>query len=133
METPGAFFVSRSGAATVLLLLLLSTVSTSRSSFQDGRRRPPGPRPLPMLGNQLQLDHKKPQKTFMEWSKENGSVFRGFMGQKKVVVLSGFKAVKEALVNYADEFRGRDQKRIVHEYNQGHGDSTKLMSWRAQG
>lgn len=43
------------------------------------------------------------------------------MGPKKVVVLAGYKTVKKALVNYSEEFGERDQMRILHEFNQGHG------------
>ncbi len=38
-----------------------------------------------------------------------------------MVVLAGYKTVKEALVNYAEEFGERDSMRIVQESSQGHG------------
>lgn len=43
------------------------------------------------------------------------------MGPKKVVILAGYKTVKKALVHYAEEFGDRDQMKILHEFNQGHG------------
>ena len=38
-----------------------------------------------------------------------------------MVVLAGYKTVKEALVNYADEFGDRDQLLLAIEENRGHG------------
>lgn len=38
-----------------------------------------------------------------------------------MVVLAGYKTVKEALVNWADEFGDRDPVLIMNEFNQGHG------------
>lgn len=38
-----------------------------------------------------------------------------------MVILAGYKTVKKALVNYAEEFGDRDQMKILHEFNQGHG------------
>ncbi|XP_019714215.1 cytochrome P450 2K1-like, partial [Hippocampus comes] len=54
-------------------------------------------------------------------SKKYGPVFRVYLGSKKVVVLAGYKVVKEALVNHAEEFGDRDILRIVSQYNDGHG------------
>ena len=33
---------------------------------------PPGPRPIPFLGNALQLDIKRPWLTYTEWGKKYG-------------------------------------------------------------
>lgn len=38
-----------------------------------------------------------------------------------MVVLAGYKTVKEALVNHAEEFGERDPILILHEFSQGHG------------
>ncbi|XP_057678894.1 cytochrome P450 2K1-like isoform X1 [Corythoichthys intestinalis] len=112
--------VSLLAAAAALLLLVLTLVSTS--GRQKSPKGPPGPRPLPVLGNLLQLDLKRPYNTLVEMSKKYGPVFTIYMGSKKVVVLAGYKAVKEALVNHAaDVFGDRDVLRIVKEYNDGHG------------
>ncbi|KAM9840314.1 uncharacterized protein ACBR49_015718 [Aulostomus maculatus] len=107
--------VSLLGVLAVLLLLFLFS-----SSSQD-RREPPGPKALPLLGNLLQLDLKRPYNTLLKFSKTYGSVFTIHLGPKKVVVLAGYKTVKEALVNRAEEFGERDPLRIVQEYNRGHG------------
>ncbi|XP_077408813.1 cytochrome P450 2K4-like isoform X4 [Vanacampus margaritifer] len=59
-------------------------------------------------------------------SKKYGSVFTVYLGSKKVVVLAGYKTVKEALVNYAEEFGDRDILRIVKQYNDGHGEPDQI-------
>ncbi|XP_071371687.1 cytochrome P450 2K1-like [Centroberyx affinis] len=117
------FFLSPSpttllGAAVFLLLLYL--FSSSFSSQEKGTE-PPGPKPLPLLGNLLQLDLKRPHHTLCELSKKYGSVFTVYFGPNKVVVLAGYKAVKQALVNHAEEFGDRGITPLSHDINQGHG------------
>ncbi|XP_044025014.1 cytochrome P450 2K1-like isoform X1 [Siniperca chuatsi] len=107
------------GALVVLLLVYL--VSSSIFSSQEYGKEPRGPRPLPVLGNLLQLDLKRPYNTLLELSKKYGSVFTVYFGPKKVVVLAGYKTVKEALVNYAEEFGDRDPMQIAHDSTQGNG------------
>uniref|UniRef100_A0A087X5V5 Cytochrome P450 2K1-like n=1 Tax=Poecilia formosa TaxID=48698 RepID=A0A087X5V5_POEFO len=105
----------------VILLLVYFTASSIFSS-QWHKNEPPGPTPLPFLGNMLQIDLKKPYKTFMEkFYKTYGSVFTVHLGPKKVVVLAGYRTVKEALVNHDDVFGDRDAPPIIDEISQGHG------------
>ncbi|XP_068565184.1 cytochrome P450 2K1-like [Cebidichthys violaceus] len=106
---------------TLLVLLLVYLVSSLSFSSQQDRKEPPGPKPLPLLGNLLQLDLKRPYNTLLKLSKKYGSVFTVYMGPQKVVVLAGYKTVKEALVNHADVFGDRDQMQITHDANNGHG------------
>ena len=44
-----------------------------------------------------------------------------YFGTNKVVVLAGYKAVKEALVSYAEEFGDRNISPIFYDINRGHG------------
>ncbi|KAK2889848.1 cytochrome P450 2K1-like [Channa argus] len=117
-------FLQLSSSASLLValvvLLLVYIISSSLSS-QEKVKGPPGPKPLPLLGNLLQLDLERPYLTLLELSKKYGSVFTVYMGPKKVVILAGYKTVKEALVNYGEEFGDRDQIQIVNEFNKGHG------------
>ncbi|XP_028267915.1 cytochrome P450 2K1-like [Parambassis ranga] len=104
----------------VVLLLVLYLVSASFTFGKVGIE-PPGPRRLPILGNLLQLDLKRPYRTLCELSKIYGSVFTVYFGTSKVVVLAGYKTVKEALVNNADVFGDRDITPIFQDTNRGHG------------
>ncbi|XP_029293063.1 cytochrome P450 2K1-like [Cottoperca gobio] len=104
----------------VSLLLILYLVSCS-FIFKDLQKGPPGPRPLPLIGNLLQLDLKRPHNTLFELSKIHGPVFTVYFGTNKVIVLAGYKAVKEALVSHTEEFGDRDISPIFYDLNQGHG------------
>ncbi|XP_035472854.1 cytochrome P450 2K1 isoform X1 [Scophthalmus maximus] len=105
----------------LLVLVLVYLASTRSFGSQQTDRDPPGPRPLPLLGNLLQLDLEKPFYSFLELSKKYGSVFTVYLGSKRVVVLAGYKTVKEALVNHADEFGERDALQILKDKSEGHG------------
>ncbi|XP_063298157.1 cytochrome P450 2K1-like [Pelobates fuscus] len=82
---------------------------------------PPGPKPLPLIGNLNILDIKRPYLTLMELSKQYGSVFSIQMGMNKMVVLTGYETVKDALVNHADEFGERPEFPIFHKIDNGAG------------
>ncbi|CAL8397561.1 unnamed protein product [Boreogadus saida] len=104
----------------VLLLLLLYFLS-SRQGFHVHHKEPPGPRGLPLLGNLLQLDLNRPHNTLIEFSKKYGSVFTVYFGPEKAVVLAGFKTVKQALVDHAEEFGGRYVSCVFDDIDQQHG------------
>ncbi|XP_076024073.1 cytochrome P450 2K1-like [Genypterus blacodes] len=101
----------------VVILLFVSSVFSRR----EKRKEPPGPRPLPLLGNLLQLDLKKIHNCLFELSKQYGSVFTVHLGPQKVVVLAGYRTVKEALLNTAEAFGDRDITPLFYEINKGHG------------
>ncbi|XP_076691147.1 cytochrome P450 2C18-like isoform X5 [Callospermophilus lateralis] len=81
---------------------------------RSGRGKlPPGPTPLPIIGNILQIDIKDISKSLRNLSKVYGPVFTLYLGMKPIVVLHGYEAVKEALVDHGEEFAGRDSIPIL--------------------
>uniref|UniRef100_A0A673MYL8 Cytochrome P450 2K1-like n=2 Tax=Sinocyclocheilus rhinocerous TaxID=307959 RepID=A0A673MYL8_9TELE len=104
----------------LLMLLVLYLLSSGSKSQKEGKE-PPGPKPVPLLGNLLTLDLTRPFDTFFELSKTYGNIFQVFLGPKKTVVLVGYKTVKEALVNHAEEFSDRDIPPSFRIMNDKHG------------
>ncbi|KAJ1149064.1 hypothetical protein NDU88_001882, partial [Pleurodeles waltl] len=51
--------------------------------------------------------------------REYGPIFSVQMGRKKCVVLAGYKTVKDALVNHADEFGEREKIHIFQKTDEG--------------
>uniref|UniRef100_A0A8C8W6W8 unspecific monooxygenase n=1 Tax=Peromyscus maniculatus bairdii TaxID=230844 RepID=A0A8C8W6W8_PERMB len=102
---------------TVSCLLLLSLWRQS-----SGRGKlPPGPTPLPFIGNILQIDVKDISKSLNKLSKVYGPVFTLYMGMKPSVVLHGYEAVKEALIDHGEEFAGRGSFPVSEKVNKGLG------------
>ncbi|XP_005372213.1 cytochrome P450 2B1 [Microtus ochrogaster] len=74
---------------------------------------PPGPRPLPLLGNLLQMDRGGLLNSFMQLREKYGDVFTVHLGPRPVVMLYGTEAIKEALVDQAEAFSGRGTIAVV--------------------
>ncbi|XP_044161292.1 cytochrome P450 2G1-like [Bufo gargarizans] len=108
------------GLLTPFLLALLLLFMVKKVFGKTGNL-PPGPRPLPILGNLLQLKSREIHKPILELSKKYGPVYTLYMGPKPAVVLCGFQAVKEALVDNGDKFSGRAEFPIVDLTSKGYG------------
>uniref|UniRef100_A0A673CBY9 Uncharacterized protein n=1 Tax=Sphaeramia orbicularis TaxID=375764 RepID=A0A673CBY9_9TELE len=114
-------FGSLSLFGALLVLLLVLVIFPSSFGSKKPRNEPPGPTPLPLIGNLLQIDMWNRHKSLQKFYKKYGSVFTIYMGPKKMVVLAGYKTVKEALVNYADEFGERHPALTVRNSKKDHG------------
>uniref|UniRef100_A0A8C2HQ12 Cytochrome P450, family 2, subfamily X, polypeptide 9 n=1 Tax=Cyprinus carpio TaxID=7962 RepID=A0A8C2HQ12_CYPCA len=82
---------------------------------------PPGPRPLPLFGNLLELNINNPLKDFERLADRYGKVYSLYLGSKPWVVLNGFEVLKEALVTKAVDFAGRPQDLMVNHITKGSG------------
>ncbi|NXP78989.1 CP2K1 protein, partial [Ramphastos sulfuratus] len=107
----------------LLLILILLLILNSHRAWKSHMRQnfPPGPRPLPIIGNLHIMNLRRPHLTMLELSKTYGPVFSIQMGLRKIVVLLGYDTVKEALVNQADAFAGRPKLPIVEDSAKGNG------------
>ncbi|XP_075393476.1 cytochrome P450 2S1 [Tenrec ecaudatus] len=106
----------------LLLLLLTATLSLSLPRTHARGHLPPGPAPLPLLGNLLQLRPGALYAGLMQLSKKYGPVFTVHLGPwRRVVVLVGHQAVREALGDQAEEFSGRGTLATLDRTFDGHG------------
>ncbi|KAL7991107.1 hypothetical protein Chor_014537 [Crotalus horridus] len=90
------------------LLFALFFVAWQFLQLQWARRQlPPGPVPLPILGNLWLLDFALKREPLMKLTSIYGNIYTIWLGTAPVVVLNGCKAVKEGLVTYSEETSGR--------------------------
>ncbi|KAM3930522.1 cytochrome P450 2K4-like [Leptodactylus fuscus] len=109
---------------TVLLsIIVIFFLINVFSSQKQGKYKnfPPGPKPLPILGNILMLDLSNPHKTFYQLYKKYGSVFSVQVGMKKIVILCGYDAIKDALINHAEVFSARPVNPLFSKSIKDHG------------
>ncbi|KAM5164330.1 cytochrome P450 2K4-like isoform 2-T2 [Mantella aurantiaca] len=119
---------------TILLLVLLClflvkiTCDFKQNVYPNF---PPGPTPLPIIGNMHIMDLNRPYKTFLELAKKYGSVFSVQIGTQKMVILCGYETVKDALINHAEEFSERPHIPIFKDITKGYGkpfENTIIMN-----
>ncbi|XP_037374058.1 cytochrome P450 2A13-like isoform X1 [Talpa occidentalis] len=113
-------------ASGLLLVALLAclTIMVVMSVWKQRKlsgKLPPGPTPLPFIGNYLQLNTEQMYNSLMKFRERYGPVFTVHLGTRRIVVLCGHDAVKEALVDQAEEFSGRGEQATFDWLVKGYG------------
>uniref|UniRef100_A0A494B9A4 Cytochrome P450, family 2, subfamily c, polypeptide 69 n=1 Tax=Mus musculus TaxID=10090 RepID=A0A494B9A4_MOUSE len=107
----------------VVLVLCLSFMLLLSLWRQRSARRnlPPGPTPLPIIGNYHLIDMKDIGQCLTNFSKTYGPVFTLYFGSQPIVVLHGYEAIKEALIDHGEVFSGRGSFPFFDKVSKGKG------------
>jgi len=117
--------------AFVIFLVAVYVVST----IWENRKLPPGPFPLPVLGNLLSIGHKRPYEDLANMAKTYGKLFRIHMGSRKVIVINSYDIAREALVKKAEDFAGRPHHFLGNIFGRNCTDivfQTYSQRWKTQ-
>ncbi|XP_072025499.1 cytochrome P450 2U1-like [Amphiura filiformis] len=109
---------------TILLAVFAFTLLflSLRSNRNPARNLPPGPLfRLPILGNLLSLDPKKPFKSIDQLAQKYGPVYRLQFGSFLVVILNDFESVRQAFLKQAAEFDDRPKLLVFEMATPGKG------------
>ncbi|XP_006628951.1 cytochrome P450 1A1 [Lepisosteus oculatus] len=102
----GPISVSESLIAMVTLCIVYLLLRLLRKDIPAGLRLPPGPKPLPIIGNVLELG-ANPHLSLSRMSQRYGDVMQIQIGMRPVVVLSSYETLRQALIKQGDDFAGR--------------------------
>ncbi|KAM4640994.1 cytochrome P450 2A4-like [Discoglossus pictus] len=112
------------GVGGTLLLATCVTFVVYLVSWWLKRRKenmPPGPTPLPLVGNIFQLDAREFPKQVMKLSEAYGPVITIHIFNMRSVMLVGCDTVKEALVDNSDSFINRGRMNNLEIFCQDYG------------
>lgn len=76
---------------------------------------PPGPRPLPLLGNALDLPQSQEFVTYHEWSKIYGDVVHAEAFGRHIIILNSVRAAQELLDARSNIYSDRPHIPMIHE------------------
>ncbi|EGT51399.1 CBN-CYP-33D1 protein [Caenorhabditis brenneri] len=91
----------------MLLLLIFSSIFLYifHEVYWKRRNLPPGPTPVPILGNLLELNKLKPgYEAFGRWKKQFGPVFTFWMANKPFIIIASYEKLKETFVKDGDTY-----------------------------
>ncbi|XP_078168874.1 cytochrome P450 76M5-like [Carex rostrata] len=115
-----------------LTIFLLSTLSKLFSSSHNcNALLPPGPTPLPIIGNLLALDDQ-PHRKFAHFAKVYGPIFSLKLGLTTTIVVSSPKVAREVLQTKDEFFSARSVPDLMRACNQHNEVMTFLPSTSPQ-
>ncbi|KAL6736123.1 hypothetical protein Aduo_006509 [Ancylostoma duodenale] len=112
---------------TYVLGFLLVTFVLFHQFYWRRRHLPPGPIPLPLIGNTLSIDMRNPAKTFSLWHALYGPIYTVWLPHP-MIVMASHEVLKEALIRQGPAFAGRPSGYIWSMFtkNSVHGDGIIL-------
>ncbi|XP_073454692.1 cytochrome P450 2G1-like [Aquarana catesbeiana] len=111
------------GLLTAVLILLSCCYfifSTWKTMYRK-RGLPPGPTPLPLIGNLLNIKMGSMAKSLIKLSEQYGSVYTLYFGSSPIIVICGYEAITEALIDQNDDFGGRGKLATFDQFTKGYG------------
>ncbi|XP_068106772.1 cytochrome P450 2C8-like isoform X2 [Hyperolius riggenbachi] len=110
--------------ALLIVLLFLVSIAWLKGNTKKQTKLPPGPPPLPLIGNLLQVGTRNMLLSLMKLREEYGPVFTVYFGSRPVVMLYGYDTIKEALIDQKDAFSGRGKIPVSDFVMKGYGITT---------
>ncbi|XP_073454685.1 cytochrome P450 2G1-like [Aquarana catesbeiana] len=109
--------------ATLLLILVLSFmfIYSTWDKMYRKRNLPPGPTPLPVIGNLLHVKRGEMVKSLDQLKEKYGSIYTLYFGSRPVVILCSYQMVREVLIDHGDEFSNRGHMPTVDRFFNAHG------------
>ncbi|XP_020900910.1 steroid 17-alpha-hydroxylase/17,20 lyase [Exaiptasia diaphana] len=109
---------------SVLVVAAVSLVVVAMIRFKKPQNLPPGPKPLPLLGNLLDIAPFMPDVHlgFMKLAKKYGDIFTLHLQGDTVVVINTASIAREALLMRKDDFSGRPQSFVGDFFTRGAKD-----------
>ncbi|KAL6811405.1 putative O-methylsterigmatocystin oxidoreductase [Trichoderma sp. SZMC 28015] len=97
----------------------------------NGKRLPPGPRQLPLIGNLHQAPQNNPWRTYQQWSTIYGPIFRLQYGLNTVIILGNYEAAHDLLDKRSNIYSSRPRS-VMGGENVSKGMRTLLMPYGQQ-
>ncbi|KAI1710514.1 cytochrome p450 domain-containing protein [Ditylenchus destructor] len=92
----------------LLVLYSLFALLLFYNFYYKRRKLPPGPTPLPLLGNLLSFMRYPPGDTLhLKWQKEYGPIYTMWFGESPVVCISEYSKIIETFQKDGDTYAGR--------------------------
>ncbi|NWZ32205.1 CP2J2 protein, partial [Asarcornis scutulata] len=106
----------------ILLSLILFLLGVQFLKLQwKSRGFPPGPIPLPIVGGVWRINFRADHRSLKKLAKIYGNICTLWLGHKPMVVLYGFKAVKDGLTVNSEDVSGRLQTYMFNKFSRGRG------------
>nr|XP_008116752.1 PREDICTED: cytochrome P450 2A4 [Anolis carolinensis] len=109
------------GTTAIFLVVFLVLLVAWRKVEAKRRNWPPGPTPLPIIGNLLQLKGTNIPEQLKKLGAKYGPIFMVYFGSNQVVAVHGYDVVKKVLVDNADDFLDRGSFPSAQKLSKGLG------------
>jgi hypothetical protein len=104
-------------SSIVLVVLAAALASLAVHLYSSYRKAPlpPGPKPLPLIGNLFDMPRLDEYKTYAKWGKQYGDVVHVGILDMHIVVLNSFQAASELLDARSSIYSDRPFVPMLHE------------------
>ncbi|XP_041431349.1 provisional ortholog of cytochrome P450, family 2, subfamily j, polypeptide 6 S homeolog isoform X2 [Xenopus laevis] len=118
----------------ILLAFLVCVIAVKYIKMRwAARSLPPGPTPLPLIGNLWALQFKLHPKTLRKIAVSYGDIYTLWLGHTPLVVLSGCRSVRNGLISHSEELSGRPVDGLMQALTNERGiGSTNGHTWKQQ-
>jgi cytochrome P450 len=82
-------------------------------------RLPPGPTPIPFIGNKLDIPESQPWVQFEKWSKQYGPVFTLWIGRKPTLIISDPQIAVDLMEKRSNKYSSRPRMVVMGEVYNG--------------